>query len=171
MGEVVERFWHAVDRTVILVGGLIVLVATLHVAADVILKYLFASPIPGTIVWVSNYYMVAIVFLPLVSTELRNQHISVDLWPRVTPALDRLAMRLTWALSAAVFALLAWNTWRDAARKYGEGEFALDQGGTVITWPGYFVLPLGFALITALLIAKTVRPTIKAAPAELPADV
>lgn len=166
-----ERFWRAIDRAIILLGGLIILVATVHVAADVILKYLFASPIPGTIVWVSSYYMVAIVFLPLVSAELRNQHITVDLWPRVSPALDRFAMRLTWALSAAIFALLTWNTWRDAARKYEEGEFALDQGGTVITWPGYFLLPAGFALVTALLVAKIVRPTISAAPTELPADV
>ena len=166
-----QRLWRAVDRAIILAGGLIILVATLHVAADVILKYLFAAPIPGTIVWVSSYYMVAIVFLPLVSAELRNQHITVDLWPRVSPRLDRLALRLTWALSAAVHGLLAWNSWRDAARKFEEGEFALDQGGTVITWPGYFLLPLGFALIAALLVAKIFRPELTAERSALPADV
>ena len=166
-----ERFWRAVDRAVVLLGGAIILAATLHVAADVILKYAFASPVPGTIIWVSNYYMVALVFLPLASTELRNQHIAVDLWPRVPPALDQLAMRLTWALSAGVFGLLAWNTWQDAARKYQEGEFALDQGGTIITWPGYFLLPLGFGLAAALLVMKIIRPDISAPPSELPADV
>ncbi len=166
-----QRFWRIVDRAIVLVGGLIILVATLHVAADVILKYLFAAPIPGTIVWVSNYYMVAIVFLPLVSAELRSQHIAVDLWPRVSPGLDRFALRLTWALSAAVHGLLAWNTWRDAVRKFEEGEFVLDQGGTVITWPGYFLLPIGFALIAALLVAKIFRPDIAVARPQLPADV
>lgn len=166
-----ERFWRIVDKAIVYLGGFIVLVAMIHVAADVILKFVFASPIPGTIVWVSNYYMVAIVFLPLLSTELRNQHIAVDLWPHVPPVLDRFAMRLTWALSAAVFGLLAWNTWRDAMRKYDEGEFVLDQGGTVVTWPGYFLLPLGFGVVTVLLLAKILRPGLSAKPSELPADV
>nr|WP_255561460.1 TRAP transporter small permease [Pseudohoeflea sp. DP4N28-3] len=131
----------------------------MHVTADVAMKYFFAQPIPGTIVYVSNFYMTMIVFLPLASAELRNQHVFVDLWPEQAPRwLDMLGLRFNWALSSAIYFLLAWNTLKDAMRKQAEGEYVLDQSGLVITWPSYYVLPFGFVVIGALLAAKIVKP-------------
>ncbi len=156
-----QRLWTAIDTVLVTVAGLILLAGIAHVTADVVMKYLFASPIAGTIVYVSNYYMTSIVFLPLVSAELRNQHIAVDLWPSSTPRwLDRLSARITWGISAAVYALLTWNTWKDACRKFEEGEYVLDQSGFVTTWPSYFILPLGMALMTALLLTKLWHPAL-----------
>jgi TRAP-type C4-dicarboxylate transport system permease small subunit len=156
---VLQRLWPVIDAVLLTVAGLILVLGIMHVTADVFMKYLFSRPIPGTIVYVSNYYMTAIVFLPLASAELRHQHIAVDLWPSSTPAwLDRLGARLTWGISAAVYALLTWNTWQDAYRKFEEGEYVLDQSGFVSTWPSYFILPLGMALMTALLLTKLWRP-------------
>ena len=167
-----EAFFRLIDRAIVAIAGVVVLAAILHIAADVSLKYLFAAPIPGTIIYVSNYYMTAIVFLPLVSAELRNQHIAVDLWPsRLPRAFDRAILRLVWALSAAVYGLLAWNTLIDANRKFDEGEFVLDQGGQVSTWPSYYLLPIGFTLIAALLLCKIIKPELGATSTELPPDV
>lgn len=156
-----QRLWSAIDAVLVTVAGLILVLGITHVTADVVMKYVFARPIAGTIVYVSNYYMTSIVFLPLVSAELRHQHIAVDLWPSSTPAwLDRLGARITWGISATVYALLTWNTWQDAYRKFEEGEYVLDQSGFVTTWPSYFILPLGMALMTALLMTKLWCPTL-----------
>lgn len=166
-----QRLWSVIDAALVTAAGLVLIVGILHVTADVAMKYFFASPIPGTIVYVSNYYMTTVVFLPLVSAELRRQHIAVDLWPSHTPAwLNRLSARVTWAISAAVYGLLAWNTWQDAYRKFEENEYVLDQSGFVTTWPSYFILPLGMALMTALLLAKLWQPDLALSDLELEAN-
>ena len=164
----VQRFWSRVDTFLIVVAGTILLAAILHVTADVVLKLFFSRPIPGTIVYVSNYYMTMIVFLPLASAELRNQHILVDLWPVDEQRWSHmLTLRFTWAFSAAVYFLLAWNTLEDAKRKHTEGEYALDQSGLVITWPSYYVLPIGLGLIAVLLTFKIFRPSLSLTPLEM----
>jgi TRAP-type C4-dicarboxylate transport system permease small subunit len=167
-----ESFWRAVDRCIIAVGGVIVLIAVLHVCFDVVGKYFFGVPVAGTIIYVSNYYMPMMVFLPLVVAEYRNQHIAVDLMPsRIPRGLDLFLRRFTWLLSAFVFGLLTYSSLIDANRKFNEGEFALDQSGRVFTWPSYYVLPIGFVLVTALLIAKFLRPEVRGPKTELPEDV
>lgn len=162
-----QRFWSVVDTTLVWFGGAVAVIAAIHVAADVTLKYLFTSPIEGTIVYVSNYYMVVLVFLPLACTELRNQHITVDLLPlRFGQAGNLLLNRCVWAFSALFYALLAAACWVDATRKLSVGEFVLDQNGQVYTWPSYFILPLGFGLCAAILVTKIFRPDLRAASPE-----
>ena len=47
-----------------LIGGLAIALMMLHITADVVLRFLFSSPPPGTITYVSNYYMVIAAFVP-----------------------------------------------------------------------------------------------------------
>ncbi|MDP5335124.1 MAG: TRAP transporter small permease, partial [Paracoccaceae bacterium] len=58
----------------------------LHVTADVAGRYLFNSPLPGTIVTVANYYMVIIVFIALGVAEEKRAHISVEFLTDLMPA-------------------------------------------------------------------------------------
>lgn len=154
-----QRFWIAVDTAIVLVAGCVLVLSVLHVTLDVAMKYFVASPVPGTLVYVSNYYMTMIVFLPLASAELRSQHIVVDLWPRQAPRwLDDLGQRISWAISSGIYLLLADNTLKDAMRKQSEGEYVLDQAGLIVTWPSYFILPVGMGLIALLLASKVVHP-------------
>ncbi|MBO6720063.1 MAG: TRAP transporter small permease [Rhizobiaceae bacterium] len=163
-----NRFWSAVDTILLTVGGAVLMVGIFHVAADVILKYVANQPIPGTIIYVSNYYMTMAVYLPLAMAEMRNQHIIVDLWPDSAPHwLNLLGLRFTWALSAGIYLLLAWNTLQDASRKMSEGEYVLDQGGLVITWPSYYVLPFSMLVVASLLACKIVQPNLSLTRTEL----
>ena len=66
-------------------GGIAVVLMMLHICADVIAKYVFNSPIPGTLEIVSNYYMVATVFLPLALVERKNAHIAVEILSQHLP--------------------------------------------------------------------------------------
>lgn len=163
-----QRFWRKLDTLLIIIAGAILMASVLHVTADVLLKLFFSRPVPGTIVYVSNYYMTMIVFLPLASAEMRDQHIVVDLWPDRAPAwLSMLSLRFSWAFSSAVYFLMGWNTLKDAMRKYAEGEYTLDQSGLVITWPSYFVLPVGMGIVAVLLAFKVFNPTLSIAPREM----
>lgn len=61
-----------------LIGTICVILMMLHVTADVIGRYFFNAPLPGTIVVVANYYMVVLVFLAIGVAEEQRAHISVE---------------------------------------------------------------------------------------------
>lgn len=139
-------------ETVLLWGarGLIALAALnlaammLHVIADVVMKYLFVAPIPGTAEIVAYYYMVAAVFLPLPLVELGNKAISVDLfWMRYPGWLQRITLFLAYLLTVTFFVILARQTSIDAMRAYAKGDL-VEGIVPVLIWPGRFMLPASF---------------------------
>ena len=136
-------------------AGLAVSLMMLHVTIDIVLRFLFDAPLTGTITFVSHYYMVFLVCLPLAFVERADGHIAVDV---VT---DRLPERWSYHLrhialipSAAVVGLVAYATWDEAVGKYQRGTFLMEQGLEVPIWIGYFALPLGYGLMALYLLLK-----------------
>jgi len=136
-------------------GGIIVALMMVHIFVDVSGRYLFGSPLPATISVVSHYYMVAVAFLPLAMCEKRDAHISVEVMMQLFPMpVQRHAYAWTWAYSAGIFMLLTYASWIDAERKRAIGTFVLELGYRVPVWPAYYLLPIGYALIAAVLVYK-----------------
>lgn len=160
------RFWNTIDTALMLLAGAAAIACALHVSLDVVMKYLFAAPIPGTINVVSNYYMIVLVFAPLAMAEFRDAHIAVDILKLPRGWAGDLWMRAVRLFSAAVFAVVAYNTWVDAMKQYEVKAFALDQSGIIYTWPGYFLLPAGLALAALLCLCKCFDPRLKLAEKE-----
>jgi TRAP-type C4-dicarboxylate transport system permease small subunit len=149
------RFVSSLNRLAIWLGTLALLLMIVHVTADVGLRFLFNSPLPGTILFVTVIYMIPIVFLAIAPVEEDDAHISVEL------IYDLLADRVKWVLrllstllSMAVFGALALRTFDEAMRKFDTGSFAMEAGIAVPTWPSYFVLPTGFGLMVVILLYK-----------------
>lgn len=61
-------------------GGLIMLLMMLQISLDVVLKYALNWPVPATLETVSNYYMVALIFLPLGLVTRDREHLEVELF-------------------------------------------------------------------------------------------
>lgn len=145
------------SRSFAFIAGIAIVLMMVQVNLDVFGKYLFNMPIPGTIEITSNWYMVAIVFLPLAAVERRDAHIAVEL---LTQHLGERANAILTGcvslLAALYFGAFAWRTWGDALVKYELGEY---QTGdiSVIIWPTRFFIPLGCGLITLLLVWKGTR--------------
>ncbi|WEX10547.1 TRAP transporter small permease [Chelativorans sp. AA-79] len=137
-----------------LVGAVGVLAMLLHVTADVVARQVLTRSIPATVEIVSRYYMLLIAFLPLGWTERRGEMISVDLFSGLFRGpLDRINMAFVHLLSLAAFLLLAYTTWFAAMREFGAKSFVLSLSVAVPVWPGFFILPVAFALasvVTAL---------------------
>ncbi len=68
-----------VSRIITYIATALAALMMLHVTIDVILSQFIAEPLPGTVDYVSYYYMVGLVFLPLPFVEYTNEHIKVDL--------------------------------------------------------------------------------------------
>ncbi len=141
-----------------LIGASAVALMMLHITADVIAKFVFSWPLPGTIAIVSQYYMVAVVFVPLAFAERRNMHISVEVLAEhfPFPVQRRLNFGAT-TFSVAVFGMLAWRGLEEAVRKQDVGTFIIEQGVRIDTWPAYYLVPLGTGLMVLTLVYKLAR--------------
>lgn len=140
-----------------LVADILVAMMMLHIALEVTMRYVFGISVPGTLTLVSKYYLPAVVFLPLAIAERRGNHISVEVLTQLMPAaVQRVLEHLGRLLSLVVFGVLTYQTWLDALKKTRTGAFELDFGYQFMTWPSYYLLPVGFGAITLVLACKLV---------------
>lgn len=138
-------------------GGLAIALMMLHVTWDVASRYLLNSPVPGTISVVTYYYMIVAAFIPLAFAEQKGAHVSVEVIAGLLPrAAQRQLHRLTLLLSTVIFALLAARTGQEAGVKRAVGTSVSQGSEVIITWPSYYLLPIGFGLIALVLLYKLV---------------
>ena len=137
------------------IGMLCVMLMMLHVTADVTMRYVFNSPIPGTITIVANYYMVILGFIALAVAEEKDAHISVEVVADLMPAfMQRPLAALAAALATGIFATLTWRTIEVAQQQTAIGA-KMPQGTVVIwTWPTYWALPIGCGLMAIVAFYK-----------------
>ncbi len=133
------RIVSAVDRAVLYAAALALLAMMLQVSVDVIAKLALNAPLPLTSALVTEYYMVAVAFLPLAAGEYRQAHIHVDIFVQRLPhaacsAIEGLGM----ALSAAVFTVLSIQGWQQAMDKLSNHAFLMEQSTRLTVWPAYF---------------------------------
>ncbi|MGU9979813.1 TRAP transporter small permease subunit [Phreatobacter sp. HK31-P] len=140
----------------VIAAGAALVLMMLHVTADVIGKYVFVAPIPGTAEVVASYYMIATVFLPLAYIEVQRRPIVVELFydrlpPLLRPPLDLLGT----AASVSFYGFLAWQSAFIALNAYEIGEI-VEGAWRVIVWPSRFLLPFGLILACLVLIVRFV---------------
>ena len=137
------------------IGLILLLMMIVHVTLDVSLRFLFNMPLTGTITVVSLFYMIAVAFLPLAAVEERDAHISVEVLTELLPTRIQDWLQILAALiTTLVMGLLAVRTAAEALAKFRIGAFVIEAGTRVPTWPAYVLLPLGFGLMTLVLIRK-----------------
>jgi TRAP-type C4-dicarboxylate transport system permease small subunit len=150
-------------RSASLIGAICVVLMMLHVTADVLGRYLFNSPLPGTIVVVANYYMVIVVFIAIGVAEEKRSHISVEFLTDLMPQRPRTILSvLASALTVAVMVVLMISGWSEAVKKT-RGGATMEQGSQMIEiWQSYWLIPVGAALM-ALIAAYRVIVTVTGA--------
>ncbi len=134
-----------------IVAGIAVVLMMLHVSLDVLTRPFLSRPLPGTTLIVSDYYMVACAFLPLAYAQAMDGHISMDALAHLAPRRTQYHMAgVALLIAVAVFALLTWTATHDALTKYRINSFSIEFGTRIPTWPSYFLLPAGCALMTLI---------------------
>ena len=160
LDRVLFRLIDAISFLLMAVAGLALAAMMVHVTADVVGKFVFRAPVPVTLEMVSNYYMVAAVFLPFAAVERLGGNIHVDL---VYGRLPRAAKRVLDIIAHALFAALLWlivtATWDVALKKYAVGEFIMGSYSIAI-WPSRFLVPVGCGLALALVLVKLGRAAV-----------
>lgn len=140
-----------------LLGGIAIIALMLHVVVDVALRNLSNSPIPATYEIVTNYYMIALAFIPLAWVEQRGGMVQVEAVDSLmSPGLMRLSNCLVALVSTLIYAALAWYTLKTALGNHATGTFVMAQKITIPTWPAYYFPPLGFALAALVCLPRII---------------
>lgn len=142
-------------------GGLAIALMMVHITIDVLMRFFFNKPLPGTITIVSQYYMLIAVFLPLAYAEQTKSHISVELFTDLMPT--RIQQHLAgwiYLASAIMCFIVTTRTWGEALRRMASSTSVMQGDFSIIVWPTYFLLPIGFLLLAITLTYKFLNYTI-----------
>lgn len=154
LGRVLDRttYWLA------MAGSACVLLMMLHITLEVTLRYIFGIVLPGTLIFVANYYMLFVLFLPFALLELKNRHLAVDvLVVHLPPRLQHLLKILARVVTAAIMGAMTVAAWTQAMAKFRLGE-TIDQGSSsIVVWPGYFALVAGCGLMTLVAACRALE--------------
>ncbi|MCA1243314.1 TRAP transporter small permease [Stappia stellulata] len=160
--EATPGFWERAERllargikAVSIAAGLSIVAMMLQVTADVALRYLTGTGLPGTLTIVSYYYMVIVAFVPLAFAELQRAHIQMEL---VTDLLPRRLSRQIggWGLlfTGLVTGALTVRGFEEALNQMRIGASQVQGTTSIDTWPAHFALPLGAGLMTLLVALR-----------------
>ena len=151
------RLLSKITDVTTIIGGLAIALMMVHITLDIVCRFVFNTPIPGTITIVSNFYMVIAAFVPLAFAEQKEAHISVEVLTERMPAFIQKHLA-GWCLlvSGIVFALLTVRNWQEAVVKHRIGASIVQGDTSIVIWPTYYVLPIGFGLMTVVLLYKFV---------------
>lgn len=153
----IGRFLSKITNLISIIGGLAIALMMFHITFDVIGRYFFKTPIPGTITIVSYYYMTIAAFIPLAFAEQKDAHISVEVVTELMPKwLQSQLARLALLCSLAIFCLLAVRTFGEAQKKYQMGASIVQGNSDISIWVTYYMLPVGAGLMALMVLYKLI---------------
>ncbi len=157
MFDAIKRVYEKVCLAGLVVGAAFVLGQMGYGFVNVILRYVFNSPVPGTIEFTGEV-MIYIVFLPAAYVQMKRRHVRIDFFYNRTTKRGQAVMDvITYALGIVFFALLVWYGIEPALYSLKIQE---TSWGTVPfpLYPQRFATVLGAALLMGQLILDIVQP-------------
>lgn len=130
-----------------LIAGIVLMAVMILVVANVLLRYLFNTPISGTLE-LTEGALPLIVFLSLAMTQYEGGHIKVVLLTRALPnSAQRVALVLAMFAGAVFFAWTTWAGFAAAIKSLAIGEI---QRGSIRypIWPIKFAVAAGMGLLS-----------------------
>lgn len=149
-----KRLSDSLASLLALIAGLSLVLMMVHVTLDVVLKYFFKLPIPGTAEVVASYYMIGTVFLPLAYIEVHNRPIVVELFYDRLPRALQAPLDVLGTLASMIFyAFLTWQSMKIALVSLESREY-IDGLWKVVVWPSRLLIPLGTSIACLALLMR-----------------
>ena len=165
--EFARRILDWAAHVSMLFGAFLIGLMALHVVLDVTLRYTFNTPLPGTVSFVSFYYMVTVIFVPLAYVQSKREHFFAEI---VTSRLPQHIVRLIDAGCLAVMALLlfflVWCTANYALTMTLAGASVETGFFTIPTWPTRWFVPFGLGLMALYASLQAARLLLTPASAD-----
>lgn len=161
--------WHLM-RLLFLAGSIAVVLMMLHIGADVLSRALLGRPTVGMVETVTNYYMIAVCFLPLAFVQIEGGHLTVDSFTMaLPPQVLRVVIVVALIVAAGITGLLTWHSAVAALHKTRTGEYTDLSVVDFPLWPARWLLVAGYGATFVTLCLQIVlgiagRPLSKTEP-------
>ena len=143
----VGRALLVIEYVLLGISAAIALFVMAFVGAEVLMRYVFDSPIPGHLEG-SELLMPMIVFLALSYTQATHGHVGMDLvLDALSPGLRRIATMGTLLVSIFICAVLAYFSSKNALQLYRFDDVTMSPP-YFKTWPSAAAITIGYALIS-----------------------
>jgi|PlaIllAssembly_1097288.scaffolds.fasta_scaffold111471_2 TRAP-type mannitol/chloroaromatic compound transport system permease small subunit len=135
------------------VSGILVAMMVLT-SADIFLRFFLSKSIIGTVEIEGNYFMAAVIFLPLAyGMTARREHIRVEILTSHLSLRLRNALELfTLILSLFVFGLVTFYGFEGTWRSWSTGETMVNIALPI--WPGRALVAIGGTLLCLQMMVK-----------------
>jgi TRAP-type C4-dicarboxylate transport system permease small subunit len=163
---VVRPALRAIEQVLLGLSVLVILFVMAFVGAEVLMRYVFNSPIPGHLEG-SELLMPIIVFLAISYTQRTHGHVGMDLLIETLPEGGRRVLQIvTLALSVFICAVLAYYSARNAHQLWLYDDVTMTPP-YFKTWPAAAAIPLGYGLISLRMILQLLSAI---SPGRFPGD-
>lgn len=155
-----DRCVKSISERFALLAQLAIFLLTLLMAAEVIMRYFFNRPIPGTRELV-EFLGVFFVSSGVAYCAVKKAHVEVDLIAAMFPKRVQAVLgSLTGLLAFCMWALVSWQTFIFGVESYHSP--AMSAVLSIPTYPFVFVVGTGCSLLTLVILIDTVESFIKA---------
>lgn len=159
-----ERILAAVLYTCAVIAGIITLIMSVHIAADVTARNLLTAPLPGTLEITQNWSMVLIVMLAMGYAERAGEHINATILTQYLDPVSRWWSDLIVKVLMFLFvSALTYYSILAAIFAVQVEQIALGAI-TIPIWPVKIVLAIGFALFALQLLMSIISLLINDRP-------
>lgn len=149
------RFNKYIGATTTVIGSAVLCLMAVQIVVDVAMRNLLGAGFPATSELVSKYFMLVVSFLPVAYAELERRHIEASVFTDMMPSSTRPAINfLGFSLSFLAYLFLTYGTAAEAARQTSRKAYVETGLMDFYTWPGYWILPICFGLMTVVLAMR-----------------
>ncbi len=151
----IERLLNKLNQMTTLIGGAAIALMMIHITVDIVARFFFNQPLPGTITIVAHYYMIIAIFLPLAYTEQKKSSISVELLSSFfSDKVDSYVTQFSRLFVSLTAFLVTYVSWEVAVKNFVSKTAVMQGDYTIPTWPNYFILCFGCALLGVYCLVK-----------------
>lgn len=127
-----------------------------HISADIAASLIWNAPYGTISAIVTQYYMIAVAYLPGLAAERRGAHIGITLITERLPRPVQRALRVLVVLvMTGVYAMLTRQAWEQATAKLAIGAYTTEQTSRIEVWQSFSLIPAGFGAMTLILAVKS----------------
>ena len=153
----IQKLNHFLSLCADMICKLIIVLMMLQIVADVFMRKLFGSGFPLTPELVSKYYMLSVCYIPLALSENNSQQIHATIFTDKMPSCLQPYFKIFGLLLAIIiYTTMCLTSYEEAYIQTMKGAYVETGVMYMVIWPSYWILPLGFFMMSVACIAKCV---------------
>lgn len=152
---ILATYW--LTRVFYYLGTAAVVLMMLHIGLDVAARAFLGRPTYGMVETVTNYYMIAVCFLPIAYVQVKGEHLTVETFTEPLPKpVIRWITVFGLLVAMLISALLTWYSGVSAIAQTRAGEYTDINVMDFPIWPARWLLVVGYGAACVTLFLQMI---------------